>query len=243
MKIFLPFFILASIFTAGNAQVVKTDTTNAPLVYPKNQKKLIQSDFMYSIAVSGYSYQQLPKIMNQVNYSDYKSSYLNGLMIKFNDNQISYRLTGYYYKDDISFKNNCNSCEIAKGKLTDYSFKIGFEKNISYSSVQPYFGVDLGYRYNQFQGTSYDFNSGAALYDANAQKNSVVFSPFFGLRYNFVNHFSIGAEAGLDILYSYERQEKTPVGSFPSVNKYNRWEYLLKPLSMITLQYSFGSVY
>ena len=50
------------------------------------------ADYNYSIAVRGFSMMQLPKILNQTNTQDYTRMAGNGAILKFNDNQISYRI-------------------------------------------------------------------------------------------------------------------------------------------------------
>ncbi|UKT65134.1 hypothetical protein [Pedobacter mucosus] len=192
------------------------------------------ADYNYSIGLRGFSVMQFPKILNQVKSQDYTKMFGNGALFKFNDNQINYRLSGNYYRDDFSFSNNCENCEIASGKITDYSFKIGFEKNINYSRVQPYFGFDLGYRSSQFSGMVGSASAYNVTNKQNAEtiKNGVVLTPFIGLKINIVSQLSIFAESSLDFYYSYEKQELAEAnGAGRTVNTFTKWEYLLNPVS------------
>jgi len=202
------------------------------------------ADFNYSLAVRGYSLMQLPKILNQTNAQDYTKMAGNGLMLKFNDNQISYRISANYFRDrDVSFQNTCETCEIARGKVTDYSFKIGFEKNFNYSRIQPYFAFDIGYRSNRFTGMLNPANSSVATSNqsADATKNGLVMSPSLGLKINIIPNLSIFAESSLDFNYSYEKQDITqPNLAGRTINTYNKWEFLLNPVSA-GIQFNFNS--
>ncbi|WP_316737631.1 hypothetical protein [Pedobacter aquatilis] len=202
------------------------------------------ADFNYSLAVRGYSLMQLPKILNQTNAQDYTKMAGNGLMLKFNDNQISYRISANYFRDkDVRFQNTCETCEIAKGKVTDYSFKIGFEKNFNYSRIQPYFAFDIGYRSNRFTGMLSPANSNVATNNqsADATKNGLVMSPSLGIKFNIIPNLSIFAESSLDFNYSYEKQDITQANlAGRTINTYNKWEFLLNPVSA-GIQFNFNS--
>lgn len=192
------------------------------------------ADYNYTIGIRAFSLMQLPKILNQTNTQDYTNAYGNGIMLKFNDNQISYRISGNYFRNDIGFDNTCSTCEIANGKVTDYSFKIGFEKNFNYSIVQPYFGFDIGYRSNRFTGNINQKNPlvGNNTQTADANKNGLVLTPVIGLKVNILPQLNIFAESNLDFYYSYEKQDVTQVGGVGrTVNTYRKWEYLLNPIS------------
>jgi len=201
------------------------------------------ADYNYSIGIRGFSMMQLPKILNQTNTQDYTKMYANGALIKFNDNQISYRISGNYYRDNIEFKNTCESCQITKGKVTDYSVKIGFEKSFNYSRVQPYFAFDLGYRSNRFTGTLSDANptANSVIQNADASKNGLVITPSLGLKINILSTLCIFAESNLDFNYSYEKQDiSDPNGVGRTVNTYRKWEFLLNPVSA-GIQFNFNS--
>ncbi len=192
------------------------------------------SDYNYSIGIRAYSLMQLPKILNQTNTQDYTSMLANGAMIKFNDNQVSYRISGNYFRDDISFDNTCTTCEIGKGKVTDYSFKVGFEKNFTYSRVQPYFAFDIGYRSNRFTGTTAPKSALAGVSEktVDANKNGLVMAPVLGIKVNIIDQLTFFAESSLDFYYSYEKQDiSEPNGIARTVNSYRKWEFLLNPVS------------
>ncbi|MCZ4245748.1 hypothetical protein [Pedobacter punctiformis] len=192
------------------------------------------ADYNYSIGFKAFSLMQMPKVLNQTNTQDYTNAYANGILLKFNDNQISYRISGNYFRNDVEFDNTCETCETGKGKVTDYSFKIGFEKNFNYSRIQPYFAFDLGYRSNRFTGTVSPKSTGASSVNqtADATKNGLVLTPTIGLRVNIISQVSVFAESNLDFYYSYEKQDITyPSGAARTVNTYRKWEFLLNPIS------------
>ncbi|MEH3113544.1 hypothetical protein [Pedobacter terrae] len=192
------------------------------------------ADYNYSIGLRAYSVMQLPKVLNQTNYQDFNHTYANALLMKFNDNQISYRVGGNFYRKDVTFPNTCANCETAAGTLTDFAFKVGFEKNFTYSRIQPYFGVDLGYRSNRFSGNTYP---GTTMYSATARyaessKNGLVISPVIGLKLNLLPYMNLFAESSLDFFYSYERQDLTETnGTSRTVNTYQKSEFLLNLFS------------
>lgn len=177
---------------------------------------------------------QLPKILNQTNYQDFSHTYANALLMKFNDNQISYRVGGNFYRKDITFPNTCANCETAVGTVTDFAFKVGFEKNFTYSRIQPYFGIDLGYRSNRFSGNTYPGNTmyAATARYAESSKNGLVLSPVIGVKLNLLPYMNVFAESSLDYFYSYERQDLTDAnGTSRAVNTYQKSEFLLNLFS------------
>lgn len=202
----------------------------------------MNGDYNYSIVARGFSMMQMPKILNDTDYSKYVNTYFSGLVLKFNDNQISYRLSGNYLKKSKTFYNNCNNCEVISGDVTDYAFKIGFEKNLNFSRVQPYFGVDLGYRSNKFVGLSQNANTlkGDLQSDAipaskvEATKVGFIASPLVGIKFNVINEVSLFVESSLDFFYSYERQEfvTQDASNVRTLAKTNKAEFLLNPVSV-----------
>lgn len=210
----------------------------------------INGDYNYSIAVRGYSLMQMPKILNQKETGKLNESVFQGGMLKFNDNQISYRLSGSYIKKNVQIVNNCLNCEEANGKMTDYTFKLGFEKNLNFSRIQPYFGFDMGYRYNKFEGTLVSKNNLPAAVaaaamgptGAEASKSGFVASPVIGIKINPIPQATLFAEASLDFFYFYERQETVApdVMNTRTFNKYTRSEFLLNPVS-IGIQVNIGN--
>lgn len=205
-------------------------------------KAQMSGDYNYSIALRAYSIKQMPKIMDEAGSRYFTNALFDGMMVKFNDNQISYRISGNYYSKSRRFFNNCETCEEADGKLVDYSFKIGFEKNFNYSRIQPYFGIDLGYRSNTFTGglenrndlRTPDSQVATTNVEIEASKTGLVITPFLGLKLNPAAWISVFAEGNLDFFYSYERQETTwhDVNNTKSLKKFNKSEFLLNPFSV-----------
>lgn len=192
-------------------------------------------NYNYSIGLQTFSLRQMPKIFQQVNNDDYASAWLQGGIIKFNDNQISFRINGYYYyKRNFTFNNQCNNCETAIGNVSNYSIKVGFEKNFNYSVIQPYFAADLGFMANSFRGniSSKSPISSKPPYEAITSKKGAVLSPVFGLKINFLKQLSLYAESNLEFFYSYERPE-TIVNDNPDTRtfaRYYKMEAFLNPV-------------
>lgn len=200
--------------------------------------------YSYTIGLKILSFEEFPKIFNQDNTDILRSSVMNGLIFKYNDNQISYRISGGFYSKRVNISNDCENCDILTGRLNDKQIKIGFEKNLIYAVFQPYFGLDLGAKRSVFKGNSAS-GTLAEQYDAKSEKNGLTVSPVLGFKLNLINHLSIAAESTMDVFYCYERQERAypNMGNTTSVNKYYKWEYLFKPLGMLSLQYNFGAIY
>lgn len=197
----------------------------------------VDGNYNYSLGVKGYSMMQLPKILQQTNTDDYVTMWLNGGIIKINDNQMAFRISGHYFsKKDFTFNNQCDNCENARGNLSDYSIKLGFEKNFNYSIVQPYFGADFGFRSNNFRGDVARLNAASlnSPYSTVASKNGGTLTPILGLKINVANQVSIFAESSIDFYYSYERQEtvQNDANSTRTFAKYSKFESLLNPVSV-----------
>lgn len=193
-----------------------------------------QVDENYSIGLRAYSLMQMPKILSQTNSQDYTNTYFNGVLVKFNDNQISYRLNGNYYRESISFANQCESCEIATGKRTDYSFSVGFEKSFNYAKIQPYFGAEVGFRAANFNGEVKSTKNSQIPYNVDTDKKGFLLTPLVGVRVTPINHVSFFAETNLNFFYAYERQDivQQDAASTRTFASYNKWEFLLNPISV-----------
>lgn len=209
----------------------------------------INGDYSYSVAVRGYSLLQMPKVLNQKNRDNFTSSYLSGGMIKFNDNQISYRLGGSYISKDTQIVNNCATCQEVNGQMKDYNFSIGFEKSLNFSVIQPYFAFDLGFRYNKFDGTLIstsilDENTATPVRPDGVEtsKTGFTMAPVFGIKINPIDKLTIFLESSLQWFHAYERQEVVAADANNTItlNKYNKSEFLLNPVS-VGIQFNFGS--
>ncbi len=197
----------------------------------------VDGNYNYSIGVRAFSVMQLPKVLQQTNVEDYISTWLHGGMIRFNDNQISFRVGGHYLiKDNYSFTNKCDNCETAKGTVTDYAIKVGFEKSFNYAVVQPYFVTDIGFRANSFNGDMYSIKNSATTppYAVLASKNGFVVSPALGVRFNVSKQISVFAESNIDFYYTYERQETimNDIANTRTFAKYYKFEALVSPVTI-----------
>lgn len=197
----------------------------------------VDGNYNYSIGIKAFNLMQMPKILQQVNADDNIKSWANGGIIRFNDNQMAFRISGYYlYKRDVTFNNQCDNCETANGNLSDYAIKLGFEKNFNYAVIQPYFAADFGFRAHSFRGSLQAKNPArlSGPYAATTSKNGGTFSPLLGLKFNILNQVSLFAESSIEFYYAYERQETVINDSQNSRTfaKYNRLETFLNPISI-----------
>jgi hypothetical protein len=205
----------------------------------------MNGNYNYSLAVYGFSQMQMPKILNQKNSDRFTNATFHGGMIKFNDNQINFRLGGTYLKKDVKLVNNCVGCQEANGEMKDYAFKVGFEKNMNFARIQPYVGFDIGFRFNKFDGSLVSTNDAMASPSVlgpngvETTKTGFTAAPLIGIKINPVPFISVFAESNLEMFYSYERQE-TVTGGERSLNKYNKSEFLLNPVT-VGIQVHLGS--
>ncbi len=203
-----------------------------------------QSDSNYSLGIKLLAVDEQPKLLNEVrNNSKFYTSGLNGLMLKINDNQISYRFSVYTFKENsYSFTNECTNCETVSGKYNSLDLKIGFERSLIYSRLQPFYGADLGFKRANFDGSSADMSTSLLLYTVNIQKNAITVNPFIGLKYNIVRSLTISAEAGFDFIRTSDKEIKTDANNILiSSNNFNRFQYNSRPLAQLSLQYNFGT--
>ena len=212
----------------------------------KNLLAQSQSENNYSIGINVFSYGEVPKILDEIRSADsYKSAMFNGVIAKFNDNQISYRLLGSrYFNSNYHFYNQCKECEEINGKYTSYEFKMGFEKSLIYAKLQPFFGVDLGYKSVTFNGEAKDPKpNGQSLYLAEIQKNGGLLYPFVGIKYTPINHLTFSAESGFNVYISFDKQIKRFKDANNTIDTRNtsQSEFLTQPLGIFSIQYNFGS--
>lgn len=250
MKHLILLFFLSSIGFIAKAQITRLDTINNDRVDLMRYADFAYTpEFMYTISLRTYALEQFPQILNQPGNDNFYSSGFNGLMFKFNDNQISYRLSGSYFNRDIAFDNTCRTCEFSAGKLQNTLLKVGFEKNLNYSRIQPYFGIDLGYSNQKYSGS---IENVADVTSTTSQgtidrKNSALASPFIGIRLNIIPRLSIAAESNMAIAYSYQKTQRNTVLEANRIQNNevnnNKWEYFFSPVGMLSLQFHFGSLF
>lgn len=208
----------------------------------------MSGDYNYSLAVRAYGIMQMPKILNQKQYEEFKNVSFSGGMLKFNDNQISYRLGGSYVKRDVRLINDCVNCEEANGKMKDFNFTVGFEKSLNFSRIQPYFGFDIGFRENKFDGTLVSTNSLVSKDEVlgpngvEASKTGFTAAPLIGIKINPIPQVTLFAESSIQWFYSYERQETVAqdINNTRTLNKYYKSEFLLNAVS-VGIQVNIGS--
>ena len=129
------------------------------------------------------------------------------------------------------------------GNYDDLNFKIGFERNITYSRLQPFYGIDFGYSEGKFNGITKDFKSNAFLNNVNIQKNGVLASTFIGIKFNIIKYLTLSAESGIDFIYNFEKEIKSNnTNAVISSSSFRRSRFVNKPLGMLSLQFNFGSM-
>lgn len=192
--------------------------------------------FNYTVAFKIMSVETFPDILSKNNKDSYVTSKFNGFLLKFNDKQLSYRLSGSFYNQKVEFINGNNSTENIAGNQKDSQVRLGVEKNINYSTLQPYLGFDIGYRRNTFNGKNNTNN----FY--NIERTGVTASPFLGIKLNIVNHITIAGEAAFELFYNKIILERDSGVITEQSGKSRTWETFFKPLGQLSIQYNFGFV-
>lgn len=189
----------------------------------------MEGDSDYSFGVRAYTDMALPKMLNQAGGRRYTNTYFSSYIVKFNDNLFSYRISGNYLHKDQQFANTCEGCQLAAGKVKDYGFKAGFEKNFGYSAIQPYLGIDFGYRYDQFKGVLSHQDQELPV---EAAKRGFTISPVFGIKLSPVKAISIFAEANAEFFYAWGREESAAEESAAYQRHFKKGEYLYNPVAV-----------
>ncbi len=216
----------------ADAQVTRIDTVQyADTPLPKREVQTFNTDYLYTIGLKFFGYEQFPAILNHSDNSTHFNTYFNGLMLGFNNNQITYRLQASHFRND-SFGNNSSE---AFGKFQNTTLKLGFQYNITYLRVQPYLGADLGVMLQRYR-------SGYLLTDdittMTDRKVAALVSPFLGVRAFIIPRLSVAAEANFNVAHSTQKT----TGSIDGSKTKHAWETFFSPVAGITLQYHFGSL-
>lgn len=237
---------------SAQAQIRRIDTVHFDEIHiPRQRTSLSASDYMYTISIKSFALEHFPQLLNQPIPGELHRSYLNGLMFKFNDKQISYRISGSFFnKGDISSNNVHNDMSTsASGRLQNIAIKLGFEKNMTYTRLQPYFGMDIGYMRQEYEGKTHPrLNTYVNVASENFldRKNSILLSGFIGLKFHIASYFTLAAEANVNGAYSFQKTDYSNDNGgelqFRQDNR-NKWEYFFSPLGMLSLQFNFGSIY
>lgn len=212
-----------------HAQVTRVDTVNYPATQlPKRAIQTFNTDYLYTIGVKLYGYEQFLPAFNQTSDDTYYNTYVNGLMLGFNNNQMTYRLQASHFRKDSNGGH-------AFGKLTNTAIKMGFQYHLNYQRIQPYLGTDIGVMIQRYR-------SG---YTATEESVSIterivapLASPFVGVRVFIIPKLSVAAEANFNVAYSTKKTS----GGIDGDRTKHAWDTFFSPVAGITLQYHFGSL-
>ena len=171
-------------------------------------------------------------MLHQTDDHNFMSSAFSSYLIKFNHNLFSYRLNGSYLNKSVSFSNNCEGCALAHGKVKDYSFKTGFEKNFIYGGVQPYIAFDLGYRSNEFNRDMQDITAQDLI--SASRKRGLTITPSLGIKISPIREVSFFAEGNVEYFYAWGKESSVSPEDPASrtATKFKKGEYLFNPVSV-----------
>jgi len=203
---------------------------------PSTTVSQVNGNYKFAIAIRAIDVKQFAKVYDQVP-DKYMEGSFSGVMLKLNDNQFSYRISGNYINTSVVFNQNCMSSSTAQGNVMDYSFKVGFEKNINYARMQPYLGMDVGYRYNRFSGIMSAVNSQTKtmlMSNVRDTKDGAVLGVIVGIKINPADQFALFIESGMEFYYAYVKQQITPRdgSAMPLTLRFNRGDFLLNTVSI-----------
>lgn len=218
------------------AQVTRIDTVQyANTALPKQQTRTFNTDYLYTIGLKAYGYEQFPSILNASGDDAYFNTYFNGLTLGFNNNQMTYRLQASHYRNDQFGNNACLDCQEAFGKLSNTALKLGFQYHLNYLRVQPYLGADLGVMIQHYRAGYAPAGESNTIVD---RKVAPLASPFVGVRAFIVPKLSVAAEASFTVAHSAQKT----TGGIESGKTKHAWETFFAPVAGISLQYHFGSL-
>lgn len=204
-----------------------------------------EGNYNYTIGLNSFSLVQLPKILQQKAIDQHVQMWVNGGFIKFNDNQIGIKLSGYSFNDrKYAFVNQNDGAEMARGHLKDYAFRVGFEKNFNYAILQPYIGLDLGYRHNQFEGDMTPDNSLKPSYTAFSQTDGMTIRPAVGFKINMTKHISVYANSSVEFYLAKETITKVGMlgATGDQVNRVSSFQTLTNPVT-VGIQVHFSDLF
>ena len=201
------------------------------------------SNYNFTVSLTAFNILEMPKISDQE--QNYMTNYFSGAAFSINDHQISYRLRGNFIHNNIKFISDCTNCNLDNGQVTDYNISIGFEKNLNYARIQPYFAFDLGYRYNRFSGIQNTVNLQQMIDATDALetiKNGITAAPAIGIKISPFDGVSIFAEAGFEYYISYLHTQTVSQDLSATLTQTigHKQEILFKPVT-IGIQLHLGS--
>ena len=172
------------------------------------------------------------------NKPEYEQNFTNGLMFKHHLNDFSLRAGFDLVRHEYTYQAGTpqsSSYNLNDGKSRFGNFRLGIEKTLSNSKVQPYVAVDVLLSYGLNMGTSEGFGDFLPYYKQYYEFNTRVvgFSPAVGLKYRPFKHFSISAEASLSVThYSVHRV----AGGYGDARGS---DVLVNPLRLLSINYHF----
>jgi len=218
------------------AQVTRIDTVEYPnTALPKQQTRTFNTDYLYTIGLKVYGYEQFPSILDASGDDSYFNTYFNGLMLGFNNNQMTYRLQASHYRDDRFGNRSCPDCEEAFGKFSNTALKLGFQYHTNYLRIQPYLGADIGVMVQRYRAGYAPAGESGTLID---RKVAGLASPFIGVRAFIIPKLSVAAEASFNMAHSTQKTS----GGIDGDKTKHAWETFFAPVAGISLQYHFGSL-
>ena len=197
------------------------------------------TDFNYNIGVNFYKLSQIPQVNFNQRVNPETGRYFPGIILKFNDNQLAYRVALNFYRNSNFGFSEDDSASV-HGTYLDYSLKMGVERDLSATNFKPYFGADLGFLHSEFSGLKMHFND-KTVNNLRTEKNGFLISPFLGVKYHFIRRLYLSAEVAIDFIYAYNRLQTINDG-IKQVSHFNKGEFLLAPVSLIGLHYNFGAL-
>ncbi|MBP6642320.1 MAG: hypothetical protein KBA60_05200 [Flavobacteriales bacterium] len=169
-------------------------------------------------------------------------SYGNGLLYKAHCDKGALRagLDVFHTNYEVGSKVNATNEAVPEfykaGKVTTIEARLGVERTLCSSRLQPFIGVDMSYRnsrnsgeYRNYGGPLAEPTSG----DINTATRQFLLSPLFGMRFRASEKFSIAAEASYSVGISNTRDNVAATNGEPE------FVHFANPLRTLSVNYHF----
>src|SRR5690606_13434875 len=166
----------------------------------------------------------------------------SGIMFKRQCGKNAVRMSlDYYHSTYEGTYNGPYYEERSRGKFNQGILRIGYERKLSSTALQPYFATDIALSYSRDQGIL-ERNRSAIVempygsFDYNYKSISYGIAPAVGLRYNFSERFSVSIESNINIMLFKELYFADNWTSSTHIGE--NLEITFNPLRLFSINYS-----
>ncbi|MCD4679426.1 MAG: hypothetical protein K8S00_03465 [Bacteroidales bacterium] len=162
-------------------------------------------------------------------------NFVNGIMYKRHYGKNAIRVGFYYYYSKFSIEESGQNYYYKnEGQNNFGEFRIGYERKITTSKLQPYFALDLSITFGNMTGIS-----GSESYmwwytesPYTIRIDDLGISPSIGLKYQAVDRFSFSIETSVNIVYYHHKYMNSVYIDEGAI-------IYLNPLQLLSMNYHF----